>query len=106
MWPVPQCPDAFTLGGVHHCAGFANAVAACCGAPPPLNALDFCGKDYVYSNGTTIPYTLCGNREEYLYWDLIHPTHVGHKGLADNFWNGGKVEMFPLNIKELVGRRA
>ena len=103
----PLCLCAFASDVVlHHSAGVKNAVAACCGAPPPLFALVFCGKDYAFPNGTTIPFTLCGNREDYLYWDLIHPTHVGHRGFANNFWSGGKEKMYPMNLKELVERRA
>jgi hypothetical protein len=49
-------------------AGFKEVTTACCGSGR------FNGK-----SGCTPNATLCDNRHEYLFWDLLHPTHATSK---------------------------
>ena len=75
---------------------------ACCGAPPPFNGLTYCGGNYTYPNGTVVGSSLCEDRNDYLFFDAIHPTKVGHRQFANLLWNGNTLQVDPLNIKELM----
>ena len=80
-------------GGKKWCvrAGFKDTANACCGSGR------FNGK-----SGCTPNATLCGNRHEYLFWDLLHPTHAASKVAAAAIYNGSLHFAAPVNFRQLV----
>jgi phospholipase/lecithinase/hemolysin len=71
-------------------AGFKEVTTACYGSGR------FNGK-----SGCTPNATLCDNRHEYLFWDLLHPTHATSKLAAMAIYNGAA----PVNFRQLVDTR-
>ncbi|KAM1006912.1 hypothetical protein COP1_003457 [Malus domestica] len=70
---------------------FTQLEAACCGAGK-LNAESFC-----------IPSAkLCSNRNNYLFWDLFHPTQAASKLAAVTLFNGGTQFVTPINFAQLA----
>ncbi|AQK73411.1 hypothetical protein ZEAMMB73_Zm00001d017546 [Zea mays] len=72
----------------HQRLGFKDA-NACCGRAGSCN-----GKA-----GCTPNATLRDNRHEYLFWDLLHPTH------AAAIYNGSIHFAAPINFRQLVEDR-
>ena len=83
-------------------AGLKVAYRACCGAPPPLYALGQCGLNYTSSDGTIVPWTMCDDRNDYMYWDALHLSEAGHKWIAKRVWTGPRSVMYPMNLSSLV----
>ncbi|TVU27963.1 hypothetical protein EJB05_19468 [Eragrostis curvula] len=71
--------------------GFKDVTTACCGS----------GK-FNGASGCTPNATLCDNRHEYLFWDLLHPTHATSKLAAAAIYNGSLHFAAPINFKQLV----
>ncbi|KAM0865659.1 hypothetical protein ACQ4PT_043128 [Festuca glaucescens] len=71
--------------------GFKEVTTACCGSGR------FNGK-----TGCTPNATLCSNRHEYLFWDLLHPTHATSKLAAVAIYNGSLHFAAPINFRQLV----
>ncbi|XP_062221030.1 GDSL esterase/lipase At5g55050-like [Phragmites australis] len=71
--------------------GFKEITTACCGSGR------FNGK-----SGCTPNATLCDNRHEYLFWDLLHPTHATSKLAAAAIYNGSLHFAAPINFRQLV----
>lgn len=71
--------------------GYAKVDTACCGGGR-LNAAESC----------TVNATLCTNRNDYLFWDSVHPTQVAADLVATNAFNGSRRYTTPINIQELV----
>lgn len=71
--------------------GFKEVTTACCGSGR------FNGK-----TGCTPNSTLCDNRHEYLFWDLLHPTHATSKLAAVAIYNGSLHFAAPINFRQLV----
>lgn len=71
--------------------GFKEVTTACCGSGR------FNGK-----SGCTPNATLCDNRHEYLFWDLLHPTHATSKIAAAAIYNGSLHFAAPINFRQLV----
>ncbi|KAF8768665.1 hypothetical protein HU200_007218 [Digitaria exilis] len=71
--------------------GFKDTTNACCGSGR------FNGK-----SGCTPNATLCENRHEYLFWDLLHPTHAASKIAAAAIYNGSLHFAAPVNFRQLV----
>ena len=70
-------------------AGFSTQVVdACCGAPPPSNAMVQCGSGLFVTNWTASPYTssTCPNPQQTLFWDFVHPSQAMNKWVADRLW--------------------
>ena len=75
-------------------AGFSpRVVDACCGAPPPSNALVQCGSGLFVTNWTASPYTpsACSHPQQALFWDFVHPSQAMNRRVADRLW-----DMLPL----------
>lgn len=72
-------------------AGFKDVTNACCGSGR------FNGK-----SGCTPNATLCDNRHEYLFWDLLHPTHAASKIAAAAIYDGSLHFAAPINFRQLV----
>jgi len=72
-------------------AGFKDVTNACCGSGR------FNGE-----SGCTPNATLCDNRHEYLFWDLLHPTHATSKLAAAAIYNGSLHFAAPINFRQLV----
>jgi phospholipase/lecithinase/hemolysin len=72
-------------------SGFKEVTTACCGSGR------FNGK-----TGCTPNATLCDNRHEYLFWDLLHPTHATSKLAAVAIYNGSLHFAAPINFRQLV----
>ena len=71
--------------------GFKEVTMACCGSGK------FNGK-----SGCTPNATLCDNRHEYLFWDLLHPTHATSKLAAAAIYNGSLHFAAPINFRQLA----
>jgi phospholipase/lecithinase/hemolysin len=72
-------------------AGFKEVTTACCGS----------GK-FNGASGCTPNATLCDNRHEHLFWDLLHPTHATSKLAAAAIYNGSLHFAAPINFRQLV----
>ncbi|CAN6685203.1 unnamed protein product [Malus baccata var. baccata] len=70
---------------------FTQVEAACCGAGK-LNGESFCSPNA----------TLCLNRDNYLFWDLFHPTQAASKLAAVTLFNGGPQFVTPINFAQLA----
>ncbi|EEC73753.1 hypothetical protein OsI_08409 [Oryza sativa Indica Group] len=71
--------------------GFKEVTTACCGS----------GK-FNGESGCTPNATLCDNRHDYLFWDLLHPTHATSKIAAAAIYNGSLRFAAPINFRQLV----
>ncbi|KAL6911813.1 hypothetical protein ACP4OV_000618 [Aristida adscensionis] len=71
--------------------GFKEVTTACCGSGK-FNGASSC----------TPNATLCENRHEYLFWDLLHPTHATSKLAAAAIYNGSLHFAAPVNFRQLV----
>ncbi|KVH96552.1 Lipase, GDSL [Cynara cardunculus var. scolymus] len=73
------------------CADFKSVDTACCGEGW-LNAEKTC----------TPEANMCSNRDEYLFWDLYHPTQYAAELAAMTLYNGGPQFVTPINFAQLV----
>ncbi|CAA6675885.1 unnamed protein product [Spirodela intermedia] len=71
--------------------GFTDIVSACCGSGR-LNAESECRPNSTY----------CFNRDEYIYWDRVHPTQATYRLIALTAYRGRRYAS-PVTIKQLVG---
>ncbi|XP_062024821.1 GDSL esterase/lipase At5g55050-like [Rosa rugosa] len=69
---------------------FTQVEAACCGAGK-LGGESFCTPDA----------NLCSNRDQYLFWDLFHPTQAASKLAAVTLYYGGPQFVSPINFAQL-----
>ena len=69
-----------------------------------MNGLVPCGDKYTFPNGTAVSFNLCGNRNDYLFWDDVHPTQKVHRMLTLSLWSGNKKQIDPVTVKHLAGR--
>ncbi|CAN6239637.1 unnamed protein product [Urochloa humidicola] len=72
--------------------GFTDVAAACCGS----------GRLNGDKSGCTPNATLCHNRHDYLFWDMLHPTHAASKIAAAAIYNGSLRFADPLNLRQLL----
>nr|CAB3450632.1 unnamed protein product [Digitaria exilis] len=70
---------------------FTELEAACCGAGPFGAA---------YPCDETAP--VCGNRDEYLFWDANHPTETVSAIAAQTMFDGNRTFVKPVNVRELA----
>ncbi|KAL6197826.1 hypothetical protein ACLB2K_027619 [Fragaria x ananassa] len=70
---------------------FTQVEAACCGAGK-LNA-----KSYYTPNAN-----LCSNRDQYLFWDLFHPSQAASKLAVVSLYYGGPEYVSPINFAQLA----
>ncbi|XP_050365489.1 GDSL esterase/lipase At5g55050-like [Argentina anserina] len=70
---------------------FTQVEAACCGAGK-LNGETYCTSDA----------NLCSNRDEYLFWDLFHPSQAASKLAAVTLYRGGSQYVSPINFAQLA----
>ncbi|CAA6656056.1 unnamed protein product [Spirodela intermedia] len=70
---------------------FTDIVSACCGSGR-LNAESECRPNSTY----------CFNRDEYIYWDRVHPTQATYRLIALTAYRGRRYAS-PVTIKQLVG---
>ncbi|KAM0041277.1 putative triacylglycerol lipase [Helianthus debilis subsp. tardiflorus] len=62
-----------------------------------------CGKGWLRAEDTCNPHAeLCTNRNNYLFWDLFHPTQYASKLAAVTLYNGGPEFVAPINFAQLV----
>ncbi|KAJ9563559.1 hypothetical protein OSB04_008719 [Centaurea solstitialis] len=74
--------------------GFTEIKAFCCGS--------VFGND-IYPCFRILPLTaLCTNRENYLFWDLYHPTETASSIFASILYNGSGQFTTPINVEQLV----
>ena len=74
-----------------HIPGFKEVKTACCGAGK------FNGESACMPNAT-----YCSNRRQYLFWDLLHPTHATSKLAGLAIYNGSLQYASPINFRQLV----
>lgn len=70
---------------------FTEVETACCGAGK-FNGESFCEPKA----------NLCLNREEYLFWDLFHPTQAASKLAALTLFGGPPRFVAPINFSQLA----
>ncbi|XP_004292275.1 PREDICTED: GDSL esterase/lipase At5g55050-like [Fragaria vesca subsp. vesca] len=70
---------------------FTQVEAACCGAGK-LNAESYC----------TPNANLCSNRDQYLFWDVFHPSQAASKLAAVTLYYGGPEYVSPINFAQLA----
>ncbi|KAG8071774.1 hypothetical protein GUJ93_ZPchr0006g41973 [Zizania palustris] len=70
---------------------FKEVTTACCGS----------GR-FNGGSGCTPNATMCDKRHEYLFWDLLHPTHATSKLAAVAIYNGSLRFAAPINFRQLV----
>ncbi|KAK9050195.1 hypothetical protein SSX86_030835 [Deinandra increscens subsp. villosa] len=62
-----------------------------------------CGKGLLNAEkGCTPDANLCSNRDEYLFWDLFHPTQYASELAATTLYNGGLQFVTPVNFAQLA----
>ncbi|KAK1416087.1 hypothetical protein QVD17_31875 [Tagetes erecta] len=71
--------------------GYTNINEACCGGGP-LNGVLQCGLKV---------YKMCMTPNRYFFWDYFHPSEHTYGLISKAFWEGGKEEIWPINIKTL-----
>lgn len=64
---------------------------ACCGAGR-LNAQVRCNQNTTY----------CSDRDHYLFWDMLHPTHATAKKVSLAIYGGPLQFSSPINVRQLV----
>ncbi|CAL4884605.1 unnamed protein product [Urochloa decumbens] len=72
--------------------GFKDVTTACCGS----------GRFNGAKSGCTPNATLCRNRHDYLFWDMLHPTHAASKIAAAAIYNGSTRFATPVNLRQLL----
>ncbi|KAD2804236.1 hypothetical protein E3N88_37613 [Mikania micrantha] len=72
--------------------GFANANDACCGGGT-LNGRLQCGLQ---------GYNLCSKRNDFFFWDYIHPSERVYELIARDLWAGSKDHIRPINLRTLA----
>ncbi|CAM6107599.1 unnamed protein product [Calypogeia fissa] len=73
--------------------GFTEGSNACCGTGP-FNGAVRCGP-----NNTS---NLCDNVENFVFWDVLHPTERVYRRIAKLAWGGDGSFIQPMNLKTLV----
>ncbi|WOK92862.1 GDSL esterase/lipase [Canna indica] len=71
--------------------GFKNVSSACCGAGK-LRAEAMCAPDTPF----------CDDRDDYLFWDRIHPTQATAAIAGKHIYSGSSEYATPMNLKKLV----
>ncbi|XP_071691404.1 GDSL esterase/lipase At5g33370-like [Rutidosis leptorrhynchoides] len=62
-----------------------------------------CGEGLLNAeNGCNPKANLCSNRNNYLFWDLYHPTQYAYELAAITIYNGGPQFVTPINFAQLV----
>ncbi|KAE8659444.1 signal recognition particle 43 kDa protein [Hibiscus syriacus] len=84
--PVGCCPSQ----RISQANDFTDVKTACCGNGT-LNAQGFC----------TPKANLCSNRDEYLFWDMFHPTQAASKLAAFTLYGGERRFVSPINFSQL-----
>ncbi|CAL5055142.1 unnamed protein product [Urochloa decumbens] len=72
--------------------GFKDVTTACCGS----------GRFNGARSGCTPNATLCHDRRDHLFWDMLHPTHAASKIAAAAIYNGSTRFATPVNLRQLV----
>lgn len=72
-------------------ADFTSVDKACCGGGL-LNA----------EKGCSPKANLCSSRNNYLFWDLYHPTQYASELAAMTLYNGGPQFVTPINFAQLA----
>ncbi|PIA33495.1 hypothetical protein AQUCO_04100138v1 [Aquilegia coerulea] len=72
--------------------GFTNTSSACCG-DGTLGGSAQCGLQN---------YTMCGNPNEFLFWDYFHPSEHSYKLISKALWSGKRSRIRPYNLKDLA----
>lgn len=72
-------------------SGFVDVKAACCGIGE-LNAELPC-----------LPTSsVCSNRQDHIFWDLVHPTQAATQIIVDRLFNGLSKDTSPIDMEQLL----
>ncbi|KAJ4811783.1 GDSL esterase/lipase [Rhynchospora pubera] len=99
---------SYTLGGFKYSIGSSYAVVQNIIKDP--NALGIkeiktacCGSGKFNGQSSCMPNsTICSNRHEFLFWDMLHPTHSTSKLAALAIYSGSQQFASPINFRQLV----
>ncbi|XAR51290.1 hypothetical protein NMG60_11005884 [Bertholletia excelsa] len=80
--------------------GFKEGKSACCGSGP-YRGINSCG-----GKRGVKEYELCGNPNEYVFFDSGHPSEMAYQQFARLMWSGDKNVVWPCNLKALFGAEA
>lgn len=72
--------------------GYAQVKAACCGLGDN-GAMYRCGRVS----------TVCPNRTNHMFWDLVHPTETTSRKLTGIAFDGSPPLVSPINVRKLCG---
>jgi hypothetical protein len=78
-------------------AGLREVEVACCGGGK-FNGEVVCS----VANDSS----LCADRDEYLFWDMVHGTEAAYRRAVRAFFHGTAREAEPINFAQLVGARS
>lgn len=81
-------------------AGYENAEVPCCGAGPCA------GRCRALEESTVSGCELCKRANEYVWWDMYHPSETIHKQFAEAIWGGNLPYVQPISVAELFKQRA
>ncbi|KAK3140027.1 hypothetical protein QOZ80_5AG0394380 [Eleusine coracana subsp. coracana] len=73
-------------------AGLREVEVACCG-----------GGKFNGEVECTVGASLCGNRDDHLFWDFVHGTQAAYRRAVLAFFYGTAREAEPINLAQLVG---
>ncbi|KAG2709499.1 hypothetical protein I3760_05G242600 [Carya illinoinensis] len=101
-WKYPDAVIAYgdVYGMVRHFRshpyrnGFLDVTNACCGAGQ-LGGEMQCGIG---------PYKVCQNPDEFMFWDLFHPTEHTYQLIAESLWDGDRLQIKPVNLRTLADK--
>ncbi|KAL4278293.1 hypothetical protein GQ457_03G033380 [Hibiscus cannabinus] len=52
---------------------------------------------------TCLPFSIpCSNRDEYIFWDVYHPTEAFNKIIAQKAYSGPQSACYPINVKQMA----
>lgn len=50
------------------------------------------------------PYKVCQNPDEFMFWDLFHPTEHTYQLIAESLWDGDRLQIKPVNLRTLADK--
>ncbi|KAL4295038.1 hypothetical protein AHAS_Ahas18G0288100 [Arachis hypogaea] len=62
-----------------------------------------CGVGSFQGRISCLPYSIpCRNRDQYVFWDVFHPSEAVNKILAQRAFNGSSSDCYPVNVSQMA----